>query len=200
MALTADTLIQEIETMTVLELANLVKALEERFGVSAAAVAAPAAGGAAAAAAVEEQTEFNVELARSRRQQAERHQGGPRDRLRPGPQGGQGPGRRRPQGRQGRRHQGRSRQDQGKARSCRRQGRHQVKNDLTRQIQSARCLRTPCALWFDEKVVCLFLAPESIPGIRPQPPRRAPVAIIFRVPGHRDPSGHHPPATVASWP
>jgi len=62
MALTADTLIQEIETMTVLELANLVKALEERFGVSAAAVAAPAAGGAAPAAAVEEQTEFNVEL------------------------------------------------------------------------------------------------------------------------------------------
>ena len=62
MALTADTLIQEIETMTVLELATLVKALEERFGVSAAAVAAPAAGGGAAAAAVEEQTEFNVEL------------------------------------------------------------------------------------------------------------------------------------------
>jgi large subunit ribosomal protein L7/L12 len=62
MALTADTLIQEIETMTVLELANLVKALEERFGVSAAAVAAPAAGGAAPAAAAEEQTEFNVEL------------------------------------------------------------------------------------------------------------------------------------------
>ena len=62
MALTADTLIQEIETMTVLELANLVKALEERFGVSAAAMAAPAAGGAAPAAAVEEQTEFNVEL------------------------------------------------------------------------------------------------------------------------------------------
>ena len=48
MALTADQLIQEIETMTVLELASLVKALEERFGVSAAAVAsAPAAGGAA---------------------------------------------------------------------------------------------------------------------------------------------------------
>ncbi len=62
MALTADQLIQEIETMTVLDLANLVKALEERFGVSAAAVsvAGPAAG--APAAAVEEQTEFNVEL------------------------------------------------------------------------------------------------------------------------------------------
>ncbi len=63
MALTADMLIKEIETMTVLDLANLVKALEERFGVSAAAVAAPAGGGAAAAAApAEEQTEFNVEL------------------------------------------------------------------------------------------------------------------------------------------
>ena len=62
MALTADMLIQEIETMTVLELATLVKALEERFGVSAAAASAPAAGGASAAAAVEEQTEFNVEL------------------------------------------------------------------------------------------------------------------------------------------
>jgi len=62
MALTADTLISEIETMTVLELATLVKALEERFGVSAAAMASgPAAGGAAAAPA-EEQTEFNVEL------------------------------------------------------------------------------------------------------------------------------------------
>ena len=62
MALTADQLIQEIETMTVLELANLVKALEERFGVSAAVAAAPAAGGAAPAAAAEEQTEFNVEI------------------------------------------------------------------------------------------------------------------------------------------
>jgi large subunit ribosomal protein L7/L12 len=62
MALTADTLIQEIETMTVLDLANLVKALEERFGVSAAAMAAPSAGGAAPVAAAEEQTEFNVEL------------------------------------------------------------------------------------------------------------------------------------------
>ena len=62
MALTADQLIAEIETMTVLDLANLVKALEDRFGVSAAAAAAPAAGGAAPAAAVEEQTEFNVEI------------------------------------------------------------------------------------------------------------------------------------------
>ena len=62
MALTAEQLITEIESMTVLELAGLVKALEERFGVSAAAMAAPAAGGGAPAAAAEEQTEFSVEL------------------------------------------------------------------------------------------------------------------------------------------
>ena len=56
--------IEEIKSMTVLELAELVKAIEEEFGVTAAAPAAaagPAAG--AAAAPVEEQTEFNVILA-----------------------------------------------------------------------------------------------------------------------------------------
>lgn len=51
-------MIEEIKTLTVLELAELVHALEEEFGVSAAAVAAPAAG--AAAAPVEEKTEFDV--------------------------------------------------------------------------------------------------------------------------------------------
>lgn len=57
--------IEEIKTMTVLELNELVKALEEEFGVSAAApvaVAAAPAAGAAPAAAVEEKTEFNVVL------------------------------------------------------------------------------------------------------------------------------------------
>ena len=53
-------LIEEIKTLTVIELSDLVHALEEVFGVSAAAMAAPAAGGAAPAAAVEEQTEFDV--------------------------------------------------------------------------------------------------------------------------------------------
>ncbi len=57
-------IISEVEKLTVLELAELVKAMEEKFGVSAAApammmAAGPAAGGAAAA---EEKTEFNVEL------------------------------------------------------------------------------------------------------------------------------------------
>ena len=52
-------LIEEVKALTVLELADLVHALEDAFGVSAAAVAAPAAG-AAAAAPVEEKTEFDV--------------------------------------------------------------------------------------------------------------------------------------------
>lgn len=55
-------IIEELKTLTVLELSELVKAVEEEFGVSAAAavaVAAPAAGGAAAA---EEKTEFDVVL------------------------------------------------------------------------------------------------------------------------------------------
>jgi large subunit ribosomal protein L7/L12 len=64
MAIATEDFIQQIDTMTVLELNNLVKALEEHYGVSAAAaVAAPAAGGGAAAAApVEEKTEFDVVL------------------------------------------------------------------------------------------------------------------------------------------
>ena len=53
-------MIEEIKTLTVLELSELVHALEEEFGVSAAAMAAPAA---AAAPAVEEKTEFDVILA-----------------------------------------------------------------------------------------------------------------------------------------
>ena len=55
-------LVEEYKSLTVLELSELVKALEEEFGVSAAAMAAPAAG-AAAAAPVEEKTEFDVVLA-----------------------------------------------------------------------------------------------------------------------------------------
>jgi len=65
MALDKEELMESIENMTVLELSELVKALEERFGVSATAVAAAPAAGAAgdgAAAAEEEQTEFDVVL------------------------------------------------------------------------------------------------------------------------------------------
>ena len=55
-------LIEEVKAMTVLELNELVKALEAEFGVSAAVAAAPAAGAAEAAPAVEEKTEFDVVL------------------------------------------------------------------------------------------------------------------------------------------
>jgi len=58
-------ILEAISSMTVLELSQLIKDVEEKFGVSAAAavaVAAPAAGGAAAGAAAEEKTEFTVML------------------------------------------------------------------------------------------------------------------------------------------
>lgn len=54
--------VEEIKTLTVLELSELVKAIEEEFGVSAAAPVAAAASAAPAAAAVEEKTEFDVIL------------------------------------------------------------------------------------------------------------------------------------------
>jgi len=61
--LTKDQLIEAIKSMTVLELSEMVKALEEEFGVSAAApVAAAPAAGAAPAEAVEEQTQFDLML------------------------------------------------------------------------------------------------------------------------------------------
>jgi len=65
MAISTEDFVKQIETMSVLDLSNLVKALEDRFGVSAAAAAAPAAaaaGPAAAAAPAEAQTEFTVLL------------------------------------------------------------------------------------------------------------------------------------------
>lgn len=63
--LTQEELLKAVEEMSVLELSEFVKALEEKFGVSAAAmaVAAPAGGAAAPAEAAEEQTVFNVVLA-----------------------------------------------------------------------------------------------------------------------------------------
>jgi len=63
MAISKDDILEAVGNLTVLELNDLVKAFEEKFGVSAAAMAAPAAGGAAGGAAAEEQTEFTVVLA-----------------------------------------------------------------------------------------------------------------------------------------
>lgn len=55
-------LIEEIDSLTVVELADLVKAIEEKYGVSAVAAAAPAAGGAVAGGAAEEKSSFDVVL------------------------------------------------------------------------------------------------------------------------------------------
>ena len=62
MAFDKDAFLTSLDSMTVLELNDLVKAIEEKFGVSAAAMAAPAAAGGGAAAAAEEKTEFNLVL------------------------------------------------------------------------------------------------------------------------------------------
>ncbi|MEI7519757.1 MAG: 50S ribosomal protein L7/L12 [Miltoncostaeaceae bacterium] len=62
MAMSTDEWIDELKAISVLELSERIKALEETFGVSAAAAAAPAAAAPAAAAAVEEQTSFTVTL------------------------------------------------------------------------------------------------------------------------------------------
>jgi large subunit ribosomal protein L7/L12 len=63
MAFDKDAFLTALDSMSVMELNDLVKAIEEKFGVSAASMAAPAAGGAGGAAAVvEEKTEFNVVL------------------------------------------------------------------------------------------------------------------------------------------
>ncbi|MDR0633943.1 MAG: 50S ribosomal protein L7/L12 [Azoarcus sp.] len=61
MAISKEDILEAVGAMTVMELNDLVKAFEEKFGVSAAALAAPGAGGAAAPV-VEEQTEFDVHL------------------------------------------------------------------------------------------------------------------------------------------
>lgn len=62
MAFDKDAFLTSLDSMTVMELNELVKAIEEKFGVSAAAMAAPAAGGGGAAVVVEEKTDFNVVL------------------------------------------------------------------------------------------------------------------------------------------
>ncbi len=62
MAFDKDAFLTALDSMSVMELNDLVKAIEEKFGVSAAAMAAPAAAGGGAAAAAEEKTEFNVVL------------------------------------------------------------------------------------------------------------------------------------------
>ncbi len=125
-------ILNAISNMSVLELSQLIKDLEEKFGVSAAAatvaVAAPASGGAAAA--VEEKTEFAVVLTavgdnKVNVIKAVREITG-LGLKEAKPQGGEGPGGRRAQARQGRRLQGGLGSDPEKTDRRRRQGRDQV--------------------------------------------------------------------------
>ena len=109
MSLSNEQIVDAIAAKSLMEVMELVKAIEEKFGVSAAApVAAAAAAGPAAA--VEEQTEFNVILKSPGDKKVEVIKAVRAD-HRPRPEGSQGPGRGRRR-RQGRRHQGRSREDQ----------------------------------------------------------------------------------------
>ena len=130
MALNKDEILDAVAGMTVLELSELIKMMEEKFGVSAAAaavaVAAPAGGGAAAAP-VEEQTEFTVMLLAAGEKKVEAIKV-VRASYRPGPEGSQGSGRRCSEGGQGRHFQGRRRRTEEAARGRRREGRGQVRS------------------------------------------------------------------------
>ena len=127
MALNVETFVKEIESMSVLELNGLVKALEEKFGVSAAMMAAPAAAGAApaaGAAAAEEQTEFTVVLKEAGANKINVIKAVREVNL-PRPQGSEG-SRREPRNRQGRRVQGRGGLHQEEVRGRGREGGNQV--------------------------------------------------------------------------
>jgi large subunit ribosomal protein L7/L12 len=104
MALSKDEILDAIAGMTVLELSELIKAMEEKFGVSAAAAAVAVAAAPPPVAPPprrrrEDRIHRHADAAGEKK--VERHQGGACS-DRPGPEGSQGPGRRRAEGRQGR--------------------------------------------------------------------------------------------------
>jgi hypothetical protein len=136
MSLTQDQVIDYLSTLTVMDIVNLTKALEDKWGVKAApvAVAGPAAA-AGPARPPPRRRPSSPSSSRARARSDQRHQGRPRD-HRPGSQGRQGPGRRRPEGRQGRRAQGRGRGHRQEAQGRRRRGRGQVVRRSRRTRQS----------------------------------------------------------------
>ena len=140
---TKEDILESIASMTVLELSELLKEFEEKFGVTAAApmavAAAAAAGGGAAAEAEEEKDEFDVMLVEAGDKKIQvikevraAHQ--------PRSQGGQGSGGRCPQRHPGEGQQGRRREGEGVPRRGRRQGRAQVR---ARTPLSERIVRSP---------------------------------------------------------
>ena len=96
MSLSNEQIVDAIATKSLMEVMELVKAIEEKFGVSAAAPVMAAAGPAAAAAAGRRADRVHRRPEGRRREEGRSHQGRPRH-HRPGPEGSEGPGRRRPQ-------------------------------------------------------------------------------------------------------
>ena len=164
-----DQIIDQLSNLTVMQIADLTKKLEDKWGVKAAPVAVAGVGGAAAAAAAEaaaEQTEFTVILVQRGHQQDPGDQGDPRDHQ-PGPQGGQGPGRRRAEGDQGRRVEGRGRGHQEEDRRGGRYGRDQVVG-IPERIRLGDQIRSRCiAVAFEAVRKRLegmsFLGPRVLP-------------------------------------
>ena len=126
MSISKEDVLNAIAAMSLMDIMDLVKAMEEKFGVSAAApVAVAAAGPAAAAAPVEEQTEFTVVLVAAGEKKVEAIKA-VRAITSLGLKEAKGSGRRRAAGGQGSRQQGRRRQVQEVAGRSWRQGRDQV--------------------------------------------------------------------------
>ena len=126
--LSTDELLDAFKELTLLELSEFVKAFEETFDVTAAAPVAVAAAGRCRRPRRGRRGAVGVRRhpRGCRREEDRRHQGRPRDRLRPGPQGGQGSRRQRPQAAAREGQQGRRRGRQGQARGRRRDGHRQV--------------------------------------------------------------------------
>ena len=153
MASKVETILEEIKGLTLLEASDLVKKMEEAFGVSAAA-AAPVmmAGGAAAAGGCAGGGKDGIRRRphRSRREQDQRDQGGPRSHQ-PGLERSQGPGRWRSQDGERGRQQGRGGHDQEEVRRRRSQGRDQVVAARERPDAGLqRNSRTRALLWNSE--------------------------------------------------
>ena len=198
--------LETLGKMTVLELVELKKAIEEEWGVTAAApvaVAAPArAAGAAATAPRPRRDGVRRRPHGRRRQEDPGDQGRPRG-HRPRPQGGEGPRRRRPRRRQGGRRPGGGRLDQGAARGGRRQRRGQV----TVRSQAA-------SPWRDRRAFCPAFRRKASsqragspsrgrssrepPRRRPRPDRRAPAFHgMFRMRRSRRRAAQRRPARCA---
>ena len=192
----AQEFIQQIDSMTVLELTSLVKTLEDHYGVSAAAAAMPvaAAGGAAAGAAAEEEKDrVRRRPHRHRRQEDQRHQGGPRGHQ-PRSQGGQGARGVGARSDQGGRAEGRGRRDQEEVRRGRSAGRGQVSGAFRRSPSDPRAERTrPPGPALSRARAASAPSPVRImPGFPPREARVGRAWCRFRPDGSPHPTGSVP--------